>query len=173
MKKEITSEILMSICVLILGVCLTIWADKVTTVVSIVLGCVAVFYGISILVNYFRNKEKVFNDNLEFVLGIIVLVIGGIFIFKVEFLKELISLVIGIYILLASVFRLIETIKLEKSINTKITSSIVLSILGIIIGIMCITFKFLFPDIIVTYIGVLLIIYSVINISNLVIIGRR
>ena len=173
MKKEVISELLMSFCVLILGVCLAIWADKVTTVVSILLGCVAIIYGGSALVNYFRNKERIFNDNVEFIFGIIVLVIGGILIFKVDFLKELISFVIGIYILLTSILRLSETIKLERMSNTKITSSIILSILGIVIGIMCITFKFLFPDIIVTYIGVLLIIYSVINIVNLIIIGRK
>ena len=62
MKKEVVSEILMSVCVLILGVCLTVWADKVTTLVSILLGVLAVIYGISALVSYFSNKEKLFNE---------------------------------------------------------------------------------------------------------------
>ena len=66
-----------------------------------------------------------------------------------------------------------ESIVLSKSINTKMTSSIVLSIIGIIIGIMCIVGKFLVPDIIVTYIGVMLILYSVISIINIIIIGRK
>ena len=173
MKKQILSEILMNVCVLILGVCLAIWADKVTSLVSILLGVLAVIYGVSAFVSYFSNKDRIFNDNLEFIFGIVVLVIGGILIFKVDFLKELVSFVIGIYILFASILRLIETIRLGNNLKTKLTSSIVLSIIGIIIGIMCITFKFLFPDVIVTYIGVLLIIYSVINIINLLIIGRK
>lgn len=173
MKKEVVSEILMSVCVLILGVCLTVWADKVTTLVSILLGVLAVIYGISALVSYFSNKEKLFNDNLEFIFGIVVLVIGGVLIFKVDFLKELVSFIIGIYILLASSLRLVETIKLGKSLNTKMTTSVVLSIIGIVLGIMCITFKFLFPDMIVKYIGILLIIYGVINVTNLLIIRRK
>ena len=173
MKKQILSEILMNVCILILGVCLTVWADKVTTLVSILLGILAIIYGISAFVSYFSNKDRVFNDNMEFIFGIVVLVIGGILIFKVDFLKELVSFVIGIYILLSSILRLIETIKLSKKLNVKMTISIILSIIGIVIGIMCITFKFLFPDVIVTYIGVLLIIYSIINIINLLIIGRK
>ncbi|MBR7041917.1 MAG: DUF308 domain-containing protein [Bacilli bacterium] len=173
MKKEILSEVLMSVCVLVLGICLTIWADKVTKLVSILLGVIAVIYGLSALISYFSNKEKVFNDNMEFIVGIVVLVIGGVLIFKVDFLKELVSFIIGIYILLASALRLSETIKLGKKLNSKMTTSVVLSIIGIVLGIMCITFKFLFPDMIVTYIGILLIIYSVINIANLVIVGRK
>ena len=173
MKKEVISDILMSVCVLILGICLAVWADKVTKLVSILLGCLAVIYGISAFVSYFSNKDRVFNDNMEFIFGIVVLVIGGILIFKVDFLKELVSFIVGIYILLSSAIRLVETIRIGKAINTKMTSSIVLSIIGIIIGIMCITFKFLFPDVIVTYIGILLIIYSIISIVNLVILGRK
>ena len=173
MKKETISELLMNACVLILGICLTIWADKVTTVISIILGVIAVFYGIAAFVNYFNNKDKGFNDNVTLVFGIIVLVLGGILIFKVNFLKELISIIVGIYILLTSVFRLLEINKISKSINTKMTGSLVLSIIGIILGIMCITSRFLFPNLIVTYIGVLLIIYSIINVVNLIIIGRK
>ena len=173
MKKEVLSEVLMSVCVLILGVCLAIWADKVTKLVSILLGIIAIIYGLSALISYFSNKEKVFNDNMEFIVGIVVLVIGGVLIFKVDFLKELVSFVIGIYILLASALRLFETIKLGKKLNTKLTTSIVLSIIGIVLGIMCISFKFIFPDMIITYIGILLIIYSVISIVNLLIIGRK
>ena len=48
-----------------------------------------------------------------------------------------------------------------------------LSIVGIIIGIMSIVGKFLFPDIIVTYIGIMLIIYSVTSIINVVLINRK
>lgn len=173
MKKEVLSEVLMSVCVLILGICLAVWADKVTKLVSILLGCLAVIYGISAFVSYFSNKEKLFNDNMEFIVGIVVLVIGGILIFKVDFLKELVSFVIGIYILLSSALRLFETIKLGKKLNSKMTTNVILSIIGIIIGILCITFKFLFPDMIVTYIGILLIIYSVITIANLLILGRK
>ena len=173
MKKEVLSEVLMSVCVLILGICLAVWADKVTKLVSILLGCLAVIYGISAFVSYFSNKEKLFNDNMEFIVGIVVLVIGGILIFKVDFLKELVSFVIGIYILLSSALRLFETIKLGKKLNSKMTTNVILSIIGIIIGSLCITFKFLFPDMIVTYIGILLIIYSVITIANLLILGRK
>ena len=69
MKKDFWSEALMLLCVLILGVCLTVWADKVTTLVSILLGCLAVVYGISAFVSYFRNQDKIANDRMQFIFG--------------------------------------------------------------------------------------------------------
>ena len=173
MKKAILAEVLMLLCTLILGVCLVIWADKVTTVVSILLGCIAVFYGIAAFVNYFGNDEKIMADRMQFVFGIVVLVIGFILIFKVDFLKELVSYIIGIYILLTSIIKLKECISLRKELKIKMTGALVLSILGIVIGIMCIVGKFIISDMIVKYIGIMLIIYSVISIIELILVKRR
>jgi uncharacterized membrane protein HdeD (DUF308 family) len=173
MKKAILAEVLMLLCTLILGVCLVIWADKVTTVVSILLGCIAIFYGIAAFVNYFGNDEKIMADRMQFVFGIVVLVIGFILIFKVDFLKELVSYIIGIYILLTSIIKLKECISLRKELKIKMTGALVLSILGIVIGIMCIVGKFIISDMIVKYIGIMLIIYSVISIIELILVKRR
>lgn len=173
MKKNFWSEALMLLCVLALGICLTIWADKVTTLASIMLGCLAVIYGISAFVSYFRNQDRIMNDRVQFIFGIIVLVIGFTLIFKVDFLKGLISFVVGIYIFLSSILRLQECLDIKKALNVKMTSAIVLSILGILVGILCIAGKFLVPDMIVTYIGIMLIIYSIISFAELIIIKRK
>ena len=173
MKKEIGNEIIMNIGILLLGICLTLWADKVTNLVSILLGIIAVVYAVYGFIGYFRNKERQIVDNLQLIYAITMLVIGGILIFKVDFLKELVSFIIGIYILLSSIIRLQEVIQVGKDLNTKVTSSIILSLVGIFIGVMCIVGKFLVPDIIITYIGILLIIYSIINVVNLVMIRRK
>lgn len=173
MKKAILAEVLMLICTLILGVCLLLWADKVTTVISILLGCIAVFYGIAAFINYLSNQDKIMADRMQFILGIVVLVIGFILIFKVDFLKELVSFIIGIYILLSSIIKLRECLNLKKELKVKMTGALVLSIIGILIGIMCIVGKFIISDIIVKYIGIMLIIYSLISFGELVLIKRR
>ena len=142
-------------------------------IVSIFLGILAILYSIIVFVNYFRNNSKLMNDRLSFIYGIIILVIGFVLIFRVDFLKELISFVIGIYVILTSILKLHESIVLSKNSNTKMTSAIVLAIIGIFLGILCIVGKLLFPDIIIKYIGIMLILYSIISIVNTVIIGRK
>lgn len=173
MKKEFWTETLMLVCTLILGVCLTVWADKVTTLVSILLGCLAVLYGIVAFINYFGNQEKIMHDRMQFIFGIVVLVIGFVLIFKVDFLKELVSFIIGIYIVLSSVLRLKECLDVKKELNVKMTGALILSILGIVIGLMCIIGKFIISDMIVKYIGIMLIIYSIISFAELVMVKRK
>ena len=172
MKKGTINEIIMNIFVLLLGVCLLMWADKVTKLVSIGLGVVVVGYAISLFLAYFSNKEKKTTDNLQLIYAITMLVLGGILIFRVDFLKEVVSFIVGIYVLISSIIRLQETIETGKSLNTKYTSGIILSGIGIFLGIMCIVGKFLLPDIVIKYVGVLLIIYAIISIVNLVMIRR-
>lgn len=163
----------MFICLLLLGVSLVIWADKVTTIASIILGIVAILYGVIACVNYFRNQDKLMNDRLTFIYGIVIMVIGFVLIFKVEFLKELISFIIGIYIIFTSCIKLHESITIGKKINVKLKGATILAIVGIIIGILCIAGKFLIPDMVVKYIGILLVIYSVISIVQLVLLNKK
>ena len=173
MIKKNFNAILFNFGILVLGICLIIWADKVTSLVSILLGSIIVLYGIISIISYFKVKDKVFNDTLHFVYGIFILVIGSVLIFRVDFLKELISFIIGIYIVLASIIKLYEYIIVRKNNNIKLTSSLVLSIIGLILGILCIVGKFLVPDIIVIVIGYILVIYSLVDTSNIVILGKN
>ena len=173
MKKKILNDIVVDGFILILGISLVVWADKVTNIVSILLGVMAILYGIIVFVNYFKKQDKLFSDTMMFTYGIVLFVMGIILIFKVEFLKELISFVIGIYITLTSAMRLHETITVSRASNIKMTPALVLSIVGIVVGLLAITLKLIFPDLIVQYIGVLLIIYSVVNIINVIMIRRK
>ena len=173
MIKKNLNAILFNFGILVLGICLIIWADKVTSLVSILLGSIIVLYGIISIISYFKVKDKVFNDTLHFVYGIFILVIGSVLIFRVDFLKELISFIIGIYIVLASVIKLHEYIIVKKNNNIKLTSSLVLSIIGLVLGILCIVGKFLIPDIIVLLIGYILVMYSLVDTANMVILGKN
>lgn len=163
MKKDNLKEIILYIGLLLVGLCLTIWAEKVTNLVSILLGSTLIIYGAFVFINYFKNNNHDFDNSLTFIYGIITLVIGIILVCKVDLLKELVSLIIGVYILLSSI------IKLKYSYNLKNKNTTIISIIGLIIGIMCILGKFLIPDIIVTFIGIMLIIYSLTSIIYLII----
>ena len=173
MNKEKISAVLFNFGILLVGISLILWADKVTNIVSIVLGCLIVFYGIINIINYFKVKDRVFGDSMHFVYGIFIVVIGSVLIFRVNFLKELVSFIVGIYILLASVIKLYDYFVTKKNNNVKITSSLILSLIGVVIGILCIVGKFLLPDIILNFIGYMLVIYSLVDTSNLIILGKN
>lgn len=173
MNKKNLSAILFNFGVLLVGICLILWADKVTNLVSIALGCLICLYGIINIVSYFKVKDKLFSDTVHFIYGIFILVFGFVLIFRVDFLKELISFIVGIYITLASIIKLYDVIITRKNNSIKLTGSLILSIIGLLIGLLCIAGKFLIPDIILKFIGYMLVVYSLIDTSNLIIIGKN
>ena len=173
MNKKNLSEILLNLMILALGVCLLLWADKVTTIVSILLGCIGVLYGLILVYNYFKSEEKLAIDTLHFIYGIIILVIGFILIFRVEFVKELISFVVGIYVVLSGILQLQEIFLLKKNNNIQVKGMIILSLIEILIGIMCIVGKFLLPDIMLKFMGVMLVMYSTLRIISLIVTRRK
>ena len=173
MKKNIISSLLILIALFIFGLSLVIWAENVTNIVSIVFGCITIIYGLAILIDYIRKDIKTLNDNLKLIFGIITIVLGGILVFKTDFLKELISFIIGIYVVLTSLLKLQETMNVQKSLGIKLTKNIIISVVEIIIGVLCIFGKFIVPDFFVKFIGIMLMIYSVLGIYNQIIISKN
>ena len=166
MKDKKMSEIVLAICLLIFGIFLVVWAERITKIVSILLGIVGIVYAVTMFINYFKKNDKTFGNTVNFIYGIFILVIGCILVFRVEFLKELISFIVGIYIVLSSTLRLHELLTLQKKDNVKLKSPIIMTLVLIFLGLLCILGKFLIPDLIVRVIGVILIIYSIMMIIN-------
>ena len=173
MKKSFISSLLILIIMFIFGLSLVIWAEDVTNIISIIFGCITVVYGLAILIDYIKKDVKSMNDNFKLIFGIVAIVLGGILIFKTDFLKELISFIIGIYVVLTSLLKLQEALTLQKTVGVKLTKAIVISIIEIIIGVLCIFGKFIVPDFFIKFIGIMLMIYSVLGIYNQIVIGKN
>ena len=172
MKDKKVSEVVLAICLLVFGIFLTIWAERITKIVSILLGIVGILYAITMFVNYFKKNDKTFGNTLNFVYGIFILVMGFILVFRVDFLKELISFIVGIYIVLSSTLKLHELLVLQKKDNVKLKESIIITLVLIFLGLLCILGKFLIPDLIVRVMGVILVIYSIMMIINARVVKR-
>ena len=95
-----------------------------------------------------------------------ILVIGCILIFRVNFLKELISFIVGIYIVLSSTMKLHEILTLQKKDNVNMKKPLIITLILIFLGLLCILGKFLIPDLMVRVMGVILVIYSIMMIVN-------
>ena len=172
MKDKKISDIVLAFCLFVFGIFLVIWAERITKIVSILLGIVGILYAIMMFINYFKKNDKTFGNTLNFIYGIFILVIGCILIFRVDFLKELISFIIGIYIVLSSTLKLHEILVLQKKDNIKLNSSIIMTLILILLGILCILGKFLIPDLIVRVMGIILVIYSIMVIVNTIMLKR-
>ena len=167
MKEKIV-DIFISLCLFIVGMSLLLWAEKVTNTVSQILGATMIIYGLYIAFNYYRSKDK---KSADVILAIILIVCGIILVVKPSIVTELISIVIGAYVILASIVRLRFVLEVKENTNYKLGYG--LSILGIILGILCIVGKLLIPNIVLQFVGIILIIYGITNIINIVMLPSK
>ncbi len=161
MKKIQVNGIVISICMFLLGVFLLLWADKVTNMVSLILGAILIAYGVLNGINYINNKEK---DTINILSAVVLFVIGIILISRPSIISEVISFVVGLYIILSSISNL--KIALNNKSHQNYHLGLVIAIGGILIGVLCVLGKLLIPDLILRFIGLMLIIFSIIDIID-------
>lgn len=169
MKNQI-SDILGSLFITIFGICLVAWADSITKLLSIAIGTVFVLFGAVRIINYYKNREL--NNIFDLVFAIILLVIGGVLIFRASFLKEMISFIVGIYIILASINGFINALKVYNE-NHKMNKPMIMYGICLVIGVLCALGKFILPDIILQFIGVLMTIYGIMSIISSLLVGNE
>ena len=165
MKKKI-GDILLSLLIFALGVCLLFWPGSVIQVTSILLGSIFVLYGIISVIRYIKDDPK---SVMNLVSGILSIVVGVVLLLRPTIIAETMSFIIGILIVIMCIGSIANALEV-KGASYKI--SIGLAIAGIVVGVLCVIGKILLPNIILELIGVLLIIFSVISIINAVITPR-
>ena len=171
MKQEKTREIVSAGILFFVGILLFAYADKILDWISVILGALAIAYAVITLLSYIGAKPK---DRRETSIFLIVLAAaaGIVLISKSTFIREMISFIIGIYIILTSALQLSAILDFKRLTGIKI-KSIILPILGIIIGAFCISGDLLVPDALIQYTGILLSIYSVIEIASILLFSKE
>ena len=166
--KDKVVDVFISLCLFIVGISLLLWAEKVTNTVSLILGIIMILYGLFIAFNYYKSKEK---KSIEVIVSIVFMVSGIILVVKPSIISELISIVIGIYVIISSIIKLRNVLDNKESNNYNIGFG--LSILGIVLGILCIVGKLLIPNIVLQFVGVVLMIYGITNIINTLVLPSK
>ena len=165
MKNKIGS-IFISLIMFILGLFLVIWSSKVTDIISIIVGIVLVCVGLYSSITTFKKEERAFTDYFIAGYGVISIVAGTILIINPVFIQQIISFVIGIYVVAIAISKLQESLALKTIGSNKYVTPLIFAIIELICGVLCIFGKFLVGDLIIEFIGVMLMIYAVMDIAN-------
>ena len=153
---------------LVLGVCLLIWADKVTSFISIAFGILMLIYAAYTIIDCLRTKQ---NSSSKIITAIALCIAGLFLIIQNSFLKELVSAIIGIFIVIIGIVKLQNAIH-SKPYNPKYLAPLILALIEILCGVLCITGRFIVPDLILQFLGVLLIISSLSDIIGSIMIYK-
>lgn len=158
--KTFSMPISINVILLALGICLLIWADKVTSFISIAIGVLFLVYATYNFIAWYRVENRNMSDNAKLITAIALGVAGAFLIIEKDFLKELISIVLGIFLLIESIFRLQDALN-SKKFNPNYKNALILAIIGVVCGALCIFGKIIVPDLVVQVLGVLLIIFAI------------
>jgi len=157
--KKDKSSIFASIMFLVLGILLFINPGEMIKFITYIIGIIFVVFGSIKLYNYYKFKDSI--SNIQLTLGITAIIVGIIIMFCNNIIEFIIRLVMGGYILASGLNKLIVALN-SKSYNNKWIVLLVIAILLIIAGLYII----LKSNIILSSIGIILIIYSSIDIIS-------
>ena len=160
------SSLVYSIILLVLGIFLTLNANGVLNIVFDILGALVMIYGVYKLVMALKLKKdfKAINNSLMSS-SIMSLIFGLLIIILSQVLINAINVVTGIWLIFTGISKLnvalsIGSIK-EKDFIVSLISSILIIGLGL--------YTIMSQNVVLTIIGILLIIYSVIDIINYIV----
>jgi len=157
--KKDKSSIVASIMFFILGICLFINPGEMIKFITYIIGIILVVYGSLKLYNYYKFKDSI--SNIQLTLGITTIVLGLIVMFCNGVIELAIRLIMGGFILANGLNKLIVALN-GKETNNKWKELLIISIILIIGGLYII----LKSNIVLSTIGLILIIYSTIDIIS-------
>lgn len=163
-NKYINLSIILSVLFMIVGVLLIIWPKASLDTFAYIIGTILIVYGIYSFIDSFTINPIFFffqmvTSILSFLLGICVFLNPSIF-------ESIIPIVLGIFFIISGAFssRLSFVI---KNMNSGFILSIISSILMIICGVILIINPTGTIILITTFIGIMLIVYSISNIIDM------
>jgi uncharacterized membrane protein HdeD (DUF308 family) len=159
-KKSGLISILESVIFAILGCILICKPEETVKFVSYVLGIIFIGIGIYKIINYHSAKGRYDFYNYDLIYGIMAVIIGIVTIVYSSAIGAIFRIIIGIWIIYSSFIRMSLSVKL-KNLNLNIWSySLILAIVMLICG-LYITMN---SGAVIVTIGVMMIIYSIIDI---------
>ena len=165
LKKTGMYSLISSIVFAILGIVLIAYPNGTITVISYIIGIMFFLVGAYKALNYFSNKGNYDLYNYDLAFGIIAIILGIVTIAYGSQIFSIFRILIGLWIIYSAIIRLSLSLKLKTLGTNAWKYSLILSIVMLICGIYAIANN----GIIIVTIGVIVLIYAIIDIIESII----
>ena len=170
LNKMFLSSILSSTILLVIGLLLFIRPESTLSLISYVFGGILVVIGTNSLINYYKGREYV--SNFELVYGVLSVLGGLVLILNPKAIASLIPFILGVWIVISSLIKLKYSWNLNSSKTKTGMISLIITVLTLILGVILIFNPFEGAVFITKMIGLFLLIYSILDIVQSIIIKR-
>lgn len=159
-KMNITS-IIFSIIFILIGTFLLARPEDAIHLVSYALGIILIVWGVISVITFFTDKESQNYLDFVFIVGVFVLIFGIIILVKPDTIASIIPLLLGIWMLINGVTKLSYSLTLNN--NKSALSSIIISLIIVLLGILLIINPFQGAKKLVQILGISILVYSVLD----------
>lgn len=167
LKKMGWTSIVTSLAFAIIGLIIAYNPDTTFKIISYVIGGLFIAFGVLKILEYFKTKGSYDLYNYELVYGIIAALLGIIFIVGHEIIETMLRILVGVWIIYSGAMRLGLALKLQKiDSDSKIWVVVLLIALAILF---CGIFIIANPGTLMATIGIIMVIYAVMDIVEEVI----
>lgn len=167
-KSFFKSSILSSIALIAFGILLIIQSEATIITISYIIGAILIALGVIAGLEFFKKKES--KNDLDIIYGVVCVILGIIVIKNPEAIASIIPFVIGFIIIVNSATKLQYGIELKKDKNSLWISTIILSIIMAICGLVLIFNPFEGAVLLTRVVGIFIAIYGVLDIISTLVI---
>lgn len=171
-SKIFKSSILSSMALALLGGLLFFQSEATIISVSYIIGGILIAIGVLTIMKYINAYRKSSKNELDIIYGTVTVILGIIVIGNPKAIASIIPFVIGILIILSSATKLQYSLELKKSNNDLWLSTMILSIITTLVGIVLIFNPFQGAEFITKLVGILIFTYAILDIISTITIKR-
>ena len=167
MKKYLKSSIVTSTILIILGILLVFQSETTIMMISYVIGGVLVAIGALALIRYVKNGDSpILRNELDIVYGIVTIIFGIIIIKNYQAIASIIPAVIGIAIIINSASKLNYAFQLKTDENNMWKTTMIISIISTIFGVILLFNPFEAALGIMKVIGIFIVVYAILDLIS-------
>ena len=167
MKDFLKSSIATSIFLIILGILLVFQSEMTIMAISYVIGGILVAIGALALIRYIKKAaDKESTSELDIIDGIVTIIFGVIIIQNYQALASIIPIVLGVTIIVSSVGKLNYAFQLKADDNQLWKTTMIISIISTICGVVLLFNPFSAAIGIMKIIGIFIIVYAILDLVS-------
>ena len=171
-NKLFKSSIISSIALIAFGLLLILQSEVTIITISYIIGGLLIALGVIAGLSFFKNIKDRNKNDLHIVYGIVCIILGVIVIQNPEAIASIIPFVLGLVIIINSATKLQYSFELYKEKNSLWLSTLVLSIIMVVCGIVLIFNPFKGAILLTRIVGIFILIYSVLDLISTFVISK-
>lgn len=171
-NKYINLSIITSIFFILLGMIILFFPKTMFDIFSISISMMAIITGVYLIILEVRTKDRLFPIDSA-LSGTLILVLGIICIMHLNLFQTFIPVLLGIWFITGSVIKFKLTFILKNANFSMWLLSLIMTLLSIICGLIFILEPVASSKIITLYVGIIMIIYSIVDMCEMFIVKRN